>query len=123
MEVYNVFFDIGISPKLFFKIKSIPQSNERYQSLYNWPWLCRTSSSHEFSKKVCTVGYEVNLKRVDELNGFYDRTSEVDTKELKECLNDNLVVTNNISLIKNSNVYIITVPTQLIKIKYQIYHF
>ena len=31
----------------------------------------------EFSKKVCTVGYEVNLKRVDELNGFYDRTSEL----------------------------------------------
>ena len=71
----------------------------------------------EFSKKVCTVGYEVNLKRVDELNGFYDRTSEVDTKELKECLNDNLVVTNNISLIKNSNVYIITVPTPIDKNK------
>ena len=57
------------------------------------------------------------MKRVDELNGFYDRTSEVDTKELKECLNDNLVVTNNISLIKNSNVYIITVPTPIDKNK------
>ena len=69
----------------------------------------------EFSKKFNVVGFDINAQRVAELNQGEDKTLEVDNGSLLKVLNSSgvcrLTCTTNIDAIKNSNVYIITVPT------------
>ncbi|MCH8568821.1 MAG: nucleotide sugar dehydrogenase [Balneolales bacterium] len=93
----------------------------------------------EFAKKLPTVGFDINKKRVEELNAGHDRTLEVTDEELKSVLvasknakasiagngsDDNsqftihnsqlspsLYNTTNPAELAESNVYIVTVPT------------
>lgn len=72
----------------------------------------------EFGKKFMTVGFDINQNRVDELNGGFDSTLEVDNVELKEVIastqdydNDGLFVTTDPAHLKDCNFYIVTVPT------------
>ncbi|MEE9438870.1 MAG: nucleotide sugar dehydrogenase [Saprospiraceae bacterium] len=72
----------------------------------------------EFGKKYMTVGFDINQKRVDELNNGKDLTLEISDDELKKVIassqdfdNDGLFVTTNPEHMKDSNFYIITVPT------------
>ncbi|PKD44639.1 nucleotide sugar dehydrogenase [Rhodohalobacter barkolensis] len=72
----------------------------------------------EFGKKFPTVGFDINKKRVDELNNGHDRTLEVDDADLKSVVkqdfngNENgLTVTSETKDLKACNVYIVTVPT------------
>lgn len=69
----------------------------------------------EFSKKFKVVGYDINKKRVDELNKFIDITLEVDNKILKKQIYNGLILTDSIDNVKQSNVFIITVPTPIDK--------
>lgn len=64
-----------------------------------------------FSKKYKVIGYDTNLKRVNELINLEDRTNEVQRKTIQKCLNNNLNLTNDISDISDCNIYIVTVPT------------
>ena len=67
-----------------------------------------------FSEKYKVVGFDINQKRVDELNKGIDTTLEVSEDELKLALTNNqLQITSNLEDIKDSNVYIITVPTPI----------
>ena len=72
-----------------------------------------------FAKKFKVVGYDINLNRIDELNNFNDSTNEIDSSILKETLkNENncgLKVSSDKNEIKNSDYYIITVPTPIDK--------
>ena len=61
----------------------------------------------EFSKKYKTVGFDIDHKRVGELNLAIDHTNECDEAVLKKQLQSNLKITDNLSEIKNSNIYII----------------
>ena len=71
----------------------------------------------EFAKKYHVIGFDINTKRVQELNQGKDRTLEVEEIELKKVLIHNLneekglFITNDPSHLKYSNVYIVTVPT------------
>ena len=74
----------------------------------------------EFSKKYEVVGLDINRKRVDELKLGYDKTGEIDMDLLKfVTLNSNQLNENNIGLsftttsdlIKDCNIFIVTVPT------------
>jgi UDP-N-acetyl-D-galactosamine dehydrogenase len=72
----------------------------------------------EFGKKYMTVGFDINQSRIDELNRGTDSTLEVAGDELKEVIassqdfdDDGLFVTTNPDHLKNSDFYIITVPT------------
>jgi len=65
----------------------------------------------EFSNKFNTVGFDINEKRVSELNNFIDKTLEIDNNTLKEKIGKKLKITSNIEDIKNCNYYILTVPT------------
>ena len=65
----------------------------------------------EFSKKRQVVGFDISLKRINELKSFNDKTLEISYNELKNA--KNLFLTNNLDDIKNSNCYIITVPTPI----------
>ena len=69
--------------------------------------------SVSFAKEYNVIGYDINSKRVDELNDFNDKTLEVTPKKLKQSLTKNLILTNNIQELKSCNVYIITVPTPI----------
>jgi len=65
----------------------------------------------EFGKKFETIGIDINEARVNELNRGFDRTLEVDEKDLKN--SDKLSYTTNFSDIENCNIYIVTVPTPI----------
>ncbi|NOR45959.1 MAG: Vi polysaccharide biosynthesis UDP-N-acetylglucosamine C-6 dehydrogenase TviB, partial [Candidatus Delongbacteria bacterium] len=69
----------------------------------------------EFGKYYKTVGFDVNSKRVKELNSGIDKTLEVESKDLKSA--KLLKCTNKMKDIKDCNYYIIAVPTPIDKFK------
>lgn len=65
----------------------------------------------EFSKNGFNViGYDINSKRITELNEGFDITGEVESDDFNS---KNLLFTSNKSDLGNSNIYIITVPTPI----------
>ena len=63
----------------------------------------------EFGKKYPTIGFDLNLKRINDLKQGKDRTLELTKKEIET--SQQLSFTNTASGIKDCNIYIITVPT------------
>lgn len=64
-----------------------------------------------FSTKYPTIGYDLNKKRVNELNSGHDSTLEVDDLLLGQAINNGFKCTDNIDDIKDCNFYIVAVPT------------
>lgn len=71
----------------------------------------------EFGKKYKTIGFDINLLRVEELQRGEDHTLEADPKELVEVMNlsgdKGLTFSADLEMIKQANVYIVTVPTPI----------
>jgi UDP-N-acetyl-D-galactosamine dehydrogenase len=70
----------------------------------------------EFGKKLHAVGFDINTKRVKELNAGFDRTLEVSDEDLKKTLGNNrelssFICSTNLEDIRDCNYYIVTVPT------------
>lgn len=71
----------------------------------------------EFAKHLPVVGFDINKRRIDELNKGLNHTLETNSEELKAVLkktNDysvGLICINNVEEIKSANIFIITVPT------------
>ena len=70
----------------------------------------------EFAKKFKTIGYDINENRVNELNNYLDSTREVSSSSLKKALTtknnkSGLSLSNDESILKDSNFYVVTVPT------------
>ena len=65
----------------------------------------------EFGKHRKTVGYDINLQRIAELNEGNDRTLEVEPEELK--LATHLSYTSNLNDLASCNFFIVTVPTPI----------
>ena len=65
----------------------------------------------EFGKKIRTIGFDINNKRILELNEGRDNTLEVEQQELNEAIK--LIFTNDPKDIRDCNIYIITVPTPI----------
>ncbi|MGB0805812.1 MAG: nucleotide sugar dehydrogenase [Salibacteraceae bacterium] len=66
----------------------------------------------EFGKKMPTVGYDINISRIEGLKDGHDHTLEVEDEYLKDILrNYPFSVSANVEDIADCNVYIITVPT------------
>lgn len=72
----------------------------------------------EFAKKFPTIGFDINKKRIEEINQGHDRTLEVDDDSLKNVVVEDfktnktgLIATDDVNKLEDSNVYIITVPT------------
>ncbi|WP_269623278.1 nucleotide sugar dehydrogenase [Prochlorococcus marinus] len=61
------------------------------------------------------IGFDVNKDRLKELNNFYDRTNEVSKNDFNEA--KDLIFTNEISLLSDADVFIITVPTPIDSLK------
>jgi UDP-N-acetyl-D-galactosamine dehydrogenase len=62
-----------------------------------------------FAKKYKVVGFDINVKRVDELKNGVDRTGEVE--ETSDLLNPNLILTYDALELKKANFHIVAVPT------------
>jgi UDP-N-acetyl-D-galactosamine dehydrogenase len=73
----------------------------------------------EFARKYPTVGFDINQPRVDELNKGHDATLEVSDADLnsvitlKQPTQTGLYLTTDINEIKDSTIYIVTVPTPI----------
>ena len=77
----------------------------------------------EFSKKYNTIGYDIDKKRIQELLNGYDKTKEINVKNLKLAISkrntsskNSFFPTSNPNDLKACNIYIITVPTPTDKI-------
>ena len=81
----------------------------------------------EFAKKYQTIGYDINKNRITELINNIDSTLEVNSEKLKSLKFDELTSlksnqngffpTNKLSHLKDSNIFIVTVPTPIDKNK------
>ncbi|RLD88041.1 MAG: Vi polysaccharide biosynthesis protein VipA/TviB [Bacteroidetes bacterium] len=73
----------------------------------------------EFAKKYPVTGFDIDAIRVDELNKGHDDTLEVEDEKLQSVLvqgtpkNKGLYLTTDITDIKASNIYFVTVPTPI----------
>ena len=68
--------------------------------------------AHAFAKKYNVVGFDINQSRIKELNNYFDRTLELNKVQLLE-VKDTIKYSTNLDDIKDSNVYIVTVPTPI----------
>ena len=66
----------------------------------------------EFSKYFNVIGFDIDKKRVKELNEGIDITKEI---VIKKNFSKNIYFTNNLKELQNSNVFIITVPTPVMR--------
>ncbi len=67
----------------------------------------------EFGKKFEVIGFDINQQRINELQGGFDRSLEVDAEGLKSA--DQLSYTSDASALASCNIYIVTVPTPIDK--------
>ena len=63
----------------------------------------------EFAKLYSVIGYDINSKRISELNKGHDNTLEITPSELSNI--KNLTFTSDKELLRESTIFIITVPT------------
>ena len=71
--------------------------------------------SIEFGKKYPVIGYDKNVKRINELKSNYDSNDDIAKKDFKKA--KKVFFSYNHNAIKNSNLFIITVPTPIKKNK------
>ena len=73
----------------------------------------------EMAKKFDVIGFDINKKRIAELSQGMDNTLEIESEALLQVLNSNdgkgMKLTDDITALKSSNVYIVTVPTAIDK--------
>lgn len=67
----------------------------------------------ELARKYHIIGYDINHKRVEELNNGYDSTNELTSNQVKEHSNKSIIYTTNESELIEANFYIVTVPTPI----------
>jgi len=70
----------------------------------------------EFCKFFDLVGFDLKLKRINDLRKNLDETKEISNRKLA-VIKNKIIFTNNVDDIKNCNIYIITVPTPINLIK------
>ena len=69
--------------------------------------------AHAFSEKYEVVGFDIDKSRIEELERAFDRTLELDENQMREAIKNGMKFTMNIEDIKDSNIYIVTVPTPI----------
>ena len=67
-----------------------------------------------FAEKFKVVGFDINPLRLQELEGGYDRTLEIEN-DLLASVKSNISYTSDIQDAKDCNIYIVTVPTPIDK--------
>ena len=70
-----------------------------------------------FSEHFSVVGFDINHKRVNELNRGEDTTDEADLNALKKGLESRLILSANAQDLDDCQIYIVTVPTPITQFK------
>ena len=65
----------------------------------------------QFGKKRVVIGFDINIKRISELESGLDHTLEITSEELKH--SKQLSFTSDIAKLKAAQVFIVTVPTPI----------
>jgi UDP-N-acetyl-D-galactosamine dehydrogenase len=65
----------------------------------------------EFGKQFPTIGFDINVERIEELKRGFDRTLEMTEEDLAS--STMLTYTTSVDELKECNIYIITVPTPI----------
>ncbi|HNV55235.1 MAG TPA: Vi polysaccharide biosynthesis UDP-N-acetylglucosamine C-6 dehydrogenase TviB, partial [Pseudomonadales bacterium] len=65
----------------------------------------------EFGKRYPTIGFDINIDRINELKNNHDSTLEVSDAELRG--SSQLRFSNDPAPLQGANVYIVTVPTPI----------
>ena len=65
----------------------------------------------EFGKKYSTVGYDINSKRINELNSGIDNTGEISKRNMQSSIK--LRFSSKVNDISKCNIFIISVPTPI----------
>ncbi len=69
--------------------------------------------AHAFAaKKYNVVGFDINDRRIEELNTGYDRTQEIEKNQLDD-VKSHIKYTADIKVVKDCTVFIVTVPTPI----------
>jgi UDP-N-acetyl-D-galactosamine dehydrogenase len=69
--------------------------------------------AHAFSDKYEVIGLDVDKARIEELLKGTDRTMELTDKQVQETISNGMKYTSNYDEVKDSNIYIVTVPTPI----------
>lgn len=69
--------------------------------------------AHAFSFKYPVIGIDINAERIEELQNGFDRTLELDDKQMQECLNNGMKFSTDINDAAECTIYIVTVPTPI----------
>ena len=69
----------------------------------------------EFSKKFKVTGFDLNKQKIKNLKNNIDTTGEIEIKNLNKL--NKISFTSNIEECKNCNIFIVTVPTPILKNK------
>lgn len=64
-----------------------------------------------FAKKYQVIGYDINERRINEINAGIDSTNEVTPEALKNALANDMVCTNKIDDLRVCNMYVVAIPT------------
>jgi len=67
----------------------------------------------EFSKKYKVVGFDINEKRVGELNATADETAQVELEELRQAIQNGLTLSSSENALSDCTIFIVTVPTPI----------
>jgi UDP-N-acetyl-D-galactosamine dehydrogenase len=73
--------------------------------------------AHAFSSRYKVYGFDIAKGRIDELRRGYDRTLELDERQMQEALSNGMSFTNLLDDIAECNLFIVTVPTPIDKHK------
>jgi UDP-N-acetyl-D-galactosamine dehydrogenase len=71
----------------------------------------------EFAKQYKVLGFDIDEERIKDLIANKDRTKEADLNALQDVLEKGLILSADQSLLKDCNVYIVTVPTPIDQFK------
>jgi len=66
----------------------------------------------EFAKKISVIGFDINAKRIDMMQGAIDPSKEVDASEFKD---RDIVFTDDLEVLKQARFFIVAVPTPVDK--------
>ena len=69
----------------------------------------------EFGKKYQTIGFDINIDRIEDLKNGIDHTNEATPEQLSSA--QELTFSSDINDIKDSTIYIVTVPTPIDEFK------
>jgi len=73
--------------------------------------------AHAFAEKYPVIGFDIAQSRLDELVKSQDKTLELSSEQVSECIKNGMHFTNQIEDIADCNIYIVTVPTPIDKYK------